>query len=363
MTAVLPSTREEDWRWADLSTAAALGDAPPPPGAGAAPAFAWVPVEARRLLFVGGQPMEGDARPVPALAGAPAHPLADRAIGAAGTLIDLPAGIDGAIVELGWLGTGGAARGHTRVRLGPGARLVVIESFADEGRTHWANHRFDAEIAPGAELVRLVRVANDAGLVTDRAFATVAAGGRFRQLLLATGAGASRSDAEVWLDGEGAHAAVDGIMLGGGTAAHDGLTRLRHRAPGATSAQKWRLVAAGRARVSVSGGIMVERDAQKTGAEQSLKALLFGRAAAANMKPELRIHADDVRCAHGCTVGALDRPALFYLAARGIPPAAAQALLTEAFVADAAAGLADTPLAPFIADACGRWLAGMETGA
>ena len=63
--------------------------------------------------------------------------------------------------------------------------------------------------------------------------------------------------------------------------------------------------------------------------------MLLARTATANTKPELIIHADDVKCAHGATVGELDKKALFYMAARGIDPASARALLTQAFIADA----------------------------
>nr|MDQ4088590.1 SufD family Fe-S cluster assembly protein [Pseudomonadota bacterium] len=75
--------------------------------------------------------------------------------------------------------------------------------------------------------------------------------------------------------------------------------------------------------------------AQKTEGEQSLKGLLLDRGATINLKPELEIFADDVKCAHGATVGELDRGALFYLESRGVAPEEAKALLTRAFVADA----------------------------
>ena len=86
---------------------------------------------------------------------------------------------------------------------------------------------------------------------------------------------------------------------------------------------------------SVAARVEVARGAQKTDGEQSLKGLLLSRSATINAKPELEIFADDVKCAHGATVGELDRSALFYLESRGVPPEEARALLTRAFVADA----------------------------
>ena len=72
-----------------------------------------------------------------------------------------------------------------------------------------------------------------------------------------------------------------------------------------------------------------------------IKALLLDRGATANAKPELEIFADDVKCAHGATVGELDKTALFYLQSRGVPPAQAQALLMRAFLSDALESISD----------------------
>jgi Fe-S cluster assembly protein SufD len=77
----------------------------------------------------------------------------------------------------------------------------------------------------------------------------------------------------------------------------------------------------------------VAREGQQTDAEQSVKAMLLDRGATANAKPELEIFADDVKCAHGATVGELDKNQLYYAAARGLDPVSARALLLEGFVA------------------------------
>ena len=91
----------------------------------------------------------------------------------------------------------------------------------------------------------------------------------------------------------------------------------------------------------ILGRIDVARGAQKTDAAQDFKALLLERGASANAKPELEIFADDVKCAHGAAIGEMDETARFYMAARGIPPEAAQKLLVRAFIADAFAALED----------------------
>ncbi|MGQ5700832.1 SufD family Fe-S cluster assembly protein [Sandaracinobacteroides sp. A072] len=140
---------------------------------------------------------------------------------------------------------------------------------------------------------------------------------------------------------EGSHLDLGGVLLGAGDASVELVTDIRHDEPGASSSQKVRIVVDDRATGTYLGRIAVARDAQKTDAGQSARALVLKRTAAANLKPELEIYADDVKCAHGCTVGELDKAALFYLQSRGVPMPEAQSLLTRAFLADALEGLED----------------------
>lgn len=356
----LPTRRDEAWRWAELGPARAhIGHAPPANDVLPDVAHRWLDVAGPRHLFVGGHPVAGSPHAAEPDGTAPRHPLADLAAASApaGFTLDVADGDDGGTVQLMHVGIGGAAHGVTRIRLAPGAQLTLIETFADDDEAdHWLNHRFDAEVGEGAALTRVVRILNRHGLASERAYATLARDARFTQLAVAVSEGAARTEVLVHHDGPGARAAVNGILLGDGAAALDAMTRLEHRVPGTASTQAWRLVAAGRAQVSVAGGVSVARHAQKTDADQSLKALVLKRTAAANLKPELEIFADDVTCAHGCTVGELDRAALFYLESRGVPPAEAEALLTRAFVADALAVLGEGPLAHAIDLETRRWL-------
>ncbi len=132
---------------------------------------------------------------------------------------------------------------------------------------------------------------------------------------------------------EGADFELHAANIGGGDSTLEIVTTVRHQAPGASSRQAIRSVLGDRATGSFLGRIEVAREGQKTDAEQSVKAMLLDRGATANAKPELEIFADDVKCAHGATVGELDREQLFYAAARGLDPVAARALLLEGFVA------------------------------
>ena len=116
------------------------------------------------------------------------------------------------------------------------------------------------------------------------------------------------------------------------------IRRSRSSPPSATSsptrrrARRSAACSAARRPAPILGKVAVAREGQQTDAEQSVKAMLLDRGATANAKPELEIYADDVKCAHGATVGELDANQLFYAAARGLDPASARALLLEGFV-------------------------------
>lgn len=139
---------------------------------------------------------------------------------------------------------------------------------------------------------------------------------------------------------EGADFALNAVQVGGGAQVLEIVTNIRHAEPNGTSRQTVRTVLAGKAIGTYLGKVAVDRDAQKTDAEQSVRAMLLDRTATANAKPELEIYADDVKCAHGAAVGELDANGLFYLQSRGLPPTEARKLMLQAFVAGAFDGSA-----------------------
>jgi Fe-S cluster assembly protein SufD len=120
--------------------------------------------------------------------------------------------------------------------------------------------------------------------------------------------------------------------IGTGVSTNEIVTNVRHIGEGGRSRQVIRSVLNGKAVGSYLGKVEVARGAQKTDGEQSVKVMLLDRGATANCKPELEIYADDVKCAHGATVGELDAMQLFYAESRGLDPASARALLLEGFV-------------------------------
>ena len=131
---------------------------------------------------------------------------------------------------------------------------------------------------------------------------------------------------------EGARFTFNAANIGTGDSTLEIVTTVRHDEPAAVSRQTVRSVLGGKATGSYLGKVAVARDAQQSDGEQSVKAMLLDRGATANCKPELEIYADDVKCAHGASVGELDPNQLFYAMSRGLDPAAAKALLLEGFV-------------------------------
>lgn len=161
---------------------------------------------------------------------------------------------------------------------------------------------------------------------------TIADGARCDFHLLNIGGKLGRVTFTVTL-GSHAHFGLNGAIIGGCDQTLEIITSVTHAHPDSTSGQTIRSILGNHATGSYLGAINVARDAQRTDAVQSIKAMLLDRTATANAKPELEIYADDVKCAHGATVGELDKAALFYMASRGMDPATAKTLLLRSFVA------------------------------
>ena len=157
------------------------------------------------------------------------------------------------------------------------------------------------------------------------------AGAKARLFVLNNAAVYGRMELEVSL-AEGAEFELYGAIIGTGLSTNEIVTNIKHIGVDGRSRQTVRSVLNGKATGSYLGKVEVARGAQQTDAEQSVKAMLLDRGATANCKPELEIFADDVKCAHGASVGELDAMQLFYAESRGMDPASARALLLEGFI-------------------------------
>ena len=162
----------------------------------------------------------------------------------------------------------------------------------------------------------------------------------FDLTVLNLGGAYSRIGVEARL-GKAARLSIGGVQLAGGNDRLEIATEVTHAAPDAISRQIIRSVAGGQSSATYLGKVRVDRGADGSDGNQSVRAMLLSRSATANARPELEIYADDVKCAHGCAVGELDAMGLFYLASRGIAPPQAKALMLQAFIAEALAGASD----------------------
>jgi Fe-S cluster assembly protein SufD len=360
----LPSIRAEGWRWSDLSALPELSEAPRSAFDPQLLQLPWLDRDGPRLLFVDGRLDVARSEPGPLTVGSIGTPAGDhplgRLVGGEGWALRLGAGqAFPGLVQIVHVSTGGADHLAARIELDVDAQASVLETYVGEG---WSNRLTAIALFRGARLMLARRSLARSGFasLTDRA--SVGEGASLVLTTLAAGGADTRLDGEILLAGEGAYAEAGGALLARGRQLHDANLVIRHGAPLGTSRQVWRSVADDRAICSVAARVEVARHAQKTDGEQSLKGLLLSRSATINAKPELEIFADDVKCAHGATVGELDRDALFYLASRGIPESDSKALLTRAFVADALDRAGEEKVREAFHSDAARWFSGGRDG-
>ncbi len=141
----------------------------------------------------------------------------------------------------------------------------------------------------------------------------------------------TRNNLNFFQDGEYIDSTLKGVTLLGEKQHVDHHTLVHHQQPNCESHQDYKGIFGQRSTGVFNGKIIVDKIAQKTNAFQQNNNLLISDKASINTKPQLEIFADDVRCSHGCTIGQLDKEALFYLQARGIPKKEASALMMYAF--------------------------------
>ncbi|MEZ5980772.1 MAG: SufD family Fe-S cluster assembly protein [Parvularculaceae bacterium] len=177
---------------------------------------------------------------------------------------------------------------------------------------------------------------------------------KFHQTAL-LGARIGGSESRIALGGEGAQVDLRSASMLCGARHADVTSQIDHRAKGCTT-QLHKSALKDKADGVFQGKFLVARGAQKTDARMSVNALLLSDFAEARHKPELEIYADDVECAHGSTVGALDDAALFYIKSRGLDDAAARALLTEAFLGEAFDAMPHPAIERIFRTRIARWL-------
>jgi Fe-S cluster assembly protein SufD len=278
-----------------------------------------------------------------------------------GLLLDLPAGVEGGALELLSFAshTERPIAFHPRhlIRLGEGASLTLIEtSLGPNGASYLHNPVFEIAVARDATLshIRIQREGR-AGFQLSTVLAAVQAGGTYDNFTLNAGAKLVRNEIHSALLGPKAACHMNGAQLAGDGQHADTTTYLDHAAPDCASRQTYKTVLAGKSRGVFQGKILVRQVAQRTDGYQMNQALLLSEDAEIDAKPQLEIYADDVKCSHGATVGALDEAQLFYLRARGIPAETARAMLVQAFLVEAIEGVTHPFAQAALAEATDGW--------
>lgn len=308
LTAGLPSTELEDWKYTDLSPLAALSesalrpDGEPLAAPDCAPAALGTPgftdsLDALNLAFSAGG--------------------LDRTI-AAGQQLETPLRPDNRTHQ------------RHRLRLARGSEATLILNTSGDAPFQTIFADIELEAGSRLHLIRVSDAGSDAHRLT-RVRLRLQRDASADVVSVDLGGKLSRHDLHVELIEPGASVHIQGLYAPTGKGHIDNHSWIEHRAPHCQSRESFRGIARDQAHAVFNGMIRVHRDAQKTDSEQRVANLILSPGAVINAKPELEIYADDVKCAHGATFGQLDETAMFYLRSRGIPESLARTLLTWTF--------------------------------
>jgi Fe-S cluster assembly protein SufD len=386
----LPTQRQEIWKYTGLNKLKALTFEPSTAPTVAVAATRPLIDGARRLVFVNGRFDAGrssaEALPDNVILASLAEILRDKpnllegrlgvmaaidrrpmaALNTAwiedGLVLAVPRGVavEG-IIEADFISTGEAPVSHPRllVALGDMSEAVLVERHLGGAGGGFSNQVAEIALGDGASFRHYVHHAEPAASIAlETVTVTVGRDASYRSFGLAVGAGLARREIEVALRQPGGFVQVDGAYLVDGERHADTTVLIDHQADHCASRQTQKGVIDDDGRAVYQGKILVRPHAQKTDGYQLSQTLLLSKGAEADVKPELEIHADDVKCSHGATVGRLDADALFFLRARGIPEVEARALLIQGFIG----GVLDEIDRPEVREAFGAaasgWLAG-----
>ncbi len=385
----LPTRRDEDWKYTDLSRlTAALGDnwwesSGQPEisavDAGVIEGQAIPDLDAYRIVFTDGRFDHGESE-FPE--GVTIRPLADllesepeqalepleldeaaplyngfvalnAAMATDGLCVCIKDGVtlDKPLYILHLAGPSGQVA-HIRhaISLGSNAEVAVIEHFSGiSDGTGLTNTMTNIRLGQGARLSHYrLQQEPESRFHIGRVEVEQARDSYYASHSIALGAALSRTDIRVNLNGEGAECLLNGLYVTGGRQHADHHTRIDHAVPNCTSREIYKGILDGRSRAVFNGKVVVHKNAQLTDAQQSNGNLLLSARAEIDTKPELEIYADDVKCAHGATIGQLDEDQVFYLRTRGLSEADARNVLTFAFAGDVLARMPHIAVRKFL---------------
>ena len=347
-----PTTREELWRFTDVSAVA-----------NAEFTSAWKPAEVDHqalseiiVVFENGKLSHEKSNVEHLPSGVSVGSIMDRADERLGTLADSQTAFvsantayfsDGAFIEVAdgveletpihlvYLADADGAAVHVRnfISCGGGARVAVIEEYIGKsGTTYWSNAVTEVFVDDHG-WVDHYKIQRESGesFHFQTLEAHTGANAVFSNHSVTVGSRLGRNDIRGKLAGEGGEAICNGLYLLKDRQLFDTHMFMDHAVPRCNSHELYKGILDDKARAVFCGRILVQQDAQQTDAVQSNRNLLLSRAAKVNSLPQLEIYADDVKCTHGATVGQLDDQSLYYMQTRGIDPVRAHAMLTFAF--------------------------------
>lgn len=365
----LPTSRDENWKYVNLRPLEKVRFAPLAGPAGAAVTSQDLPARIARYArytFV-------DGVFVPALSDPTAHPgvavesmkaptgntssptdtndhpdlrfaLLNDAFATDGARIRVAPGTDcQTCVELVFVATtdakAGASYPRVSFQVGADARVGLIERHVSIGSdANFINSAVDVDVARDASVQHYrIQQTGARSIWFDTLTARLAVNARYQLHSVNLGALSARSTVRVQLMGERSEVGLFAVSVGGKNQVHDTFALVEHIAPNARTEQSFRGISSGRARVAFNGKIVVRKGAHGTDSRQSLRGLLAGADAEIDVRPQLEIYTDDVRCNHGATAGKLDDNMLFYMLSRGLDRETAQRLLKWAFLEDVVA--------------------------
>jgi len=363
----LPTSREENWRYANLRALERASFAPTPAAAG--DERAWrallpppVPGFTRILILDGIRDAAAraasesvsdsarDSAPESAPAATPADgrfALLNEAFALDAFAITTVAGAGTPrALELVYLSSGaGAAYPRARIEVAPGTTLRLLERHVGDAAGALTNGYTTVTLGPGAELdhYRLQTQGNESTWI-DTLEVVQGGGSRYALHHYGVGARAARSTIRIRLSGPEASVTVHAATIAEQQQVEDTYARIEHAAPRTHSLQNFRAIASGRGRAAFNGHVVVQHGAAGSESRQSLRSLIAGTEAEVDARPQLEIYTDDVKCSHGATAGKLDETMLFYLLSRGLTRDTAQSLLKWAFLEDTVAHIGDPAL-------------------
>lgn len=217
-----------------------------------------------------------------------------------------------------------------------GSQVTLVEDYvAFEQITYINNSVTEISLAPNAH-AKHVRIQRE----SDKAFhfancaVSLAHASSYQSVSISLGSRLSRYNLDVRLNDEAAECTVDGFTMIANQQLADTHTCIDHVKPNGTSYQQHKCIVNDKAHAVFNGKIIVRPHAQRTNSSQSSRNLLLSKTAQVDTKPQLEIFADDVKCSHGATVGQLEQEEIFYLRSRGLSEQDARNLLTYAFGAE-----------------------------